>query len=251
MNERKGNSFSTGLLPGLLIIAVGLIFLLERINLGEYGIYVRFRDYWPLLITIVGVWMLIQPRHSRQPVFGTALALIGVLFFANNLGYINFWFGDLWPIIIILVGIMVIKNSFWKPKVFVGVVGEKGEGEWGDVFSGGKRNVDSDYLKVSSVFGGGEYKVTSKQFKGGVADTVFGSIEVDLRDAEIKDDNVVFKANCVFGSVELRVPTHWEVVVHGSPVLASIEDKTNTPKEPGKKLIVKASSVFGSVEVKN
>jgi predicted membrane protein len=244
MSDKKRKDYNAGLIPGLIIITIGLLFFLERM---DFGFAVKFRDYWPLLLVILGAGLLIRPKHYRHPILGGTLAVIGALLLIRNLGYINFKFSDIWPLGIIAVGIWLISRNFWKP-----IRKYRGDsGEWEEVFATTNRTIDSDFLKVSSVFGSGEYKINNKKFKGGVADTVFGSIDIDLRDADMEQDKIMFKANSVFGAITLKVPVDWKVILYGSPVLGSIEDKTGRSKDSNKKLTVKAASVFGSVEIRN
>lgn len=262
MNERKRNEFNFGMVIGLVVVVAGILFLLENIGFGwELGI--DFGTYWPALLIIMGLGQIaITGRFSGDtpPGFmpmlpGAIMFLLGVYFLLRNLGIIHFSLGDLWPVAVILVGLFIIRGSFGHSRVMspdgkchstVHATWQKGHGKHGKM-----NGLSGDHLDLSTVFGGGEYTVSSKRFKGGKIDVVFGGIEVDLRDAEIEDDSVVVVASAVFGSVEMRVPSRWEVVVQGTPVLASIENKTVTPGEVSKRLVVKASVVFGSIEVRN
>ena len=54
-----------GLIGGLLLLAVGTLFLLS--NLGLLGPEL-FRTWWPLLLIVIGVARLIGPRRwERRP----------------------------------------------------------------------------------------------------------------------------------------------------------------------------------------
>lgn len=263
MNERKRNEFNFGMVIGLVVVVAGILLLLDRIGFGwELGI--DFGTYWPVLLIIMGLGQITLVGRFTQGQFpgfmpmlpGGIMLLLGTYFLLRNLGIIHFSLGDLWPVAVILVGLFIIRGSFGHSRVMspdgkcratVHATWQNGHGKHGSK----NGNLSGDQLDLSTIFGGGEYTVSSKDFKGGKIDVVFGGIEVDLRDAEIQGDSAVVVASAVFGSVEMRVPSRWEVVVQGTPVLASIENKTVTPGEVSKRLVVKASVVFGSIEVRN
>jgi hypothetical protein len=255
MTERQRVSIRSGLIVGLLVLAVGILLLLERLDLG---IGVSLKVYWPALLIIVGIVKVFQDRDFFHLIMGVVLVVVGALFQANNLGIINFWFGDLWPLAIILAGVLIIRGSFMRPRMF----SPDGSCCAGDAFENAKgkrfhhhgifeKSMDSDVLQVSTVFGGGDYKISSTKFKGGSASCVFGSIDLDLRDAEMEGDSIVLDFSVMFGAIEMRVPGHWQITMHGTPFLASMENKTVVPKEKVKKVVINGSALFGAIEVKN
>ncbi|MCP5108860.1 MAG: cell wall-active antibiotics response protein [bacterium] len=254
LEEKKGRTrhFSFSIIVGLLIIAAGGIMLLNNLDMG---FDIRIWDYWPILLILIGFGKIVHsPRSTRHIIWGLFFIGIGTLFQLNNLGIIQFWFDDLWPILIIMAGIAIIA-------------GRRFGRSWccsnGDdtytwkthakhrCFSDKKETIGSDRINISTIMGGGEYKISNKQFKGGSVSAVMGGVELDFRDTEPAEDEVVIKADVVMGSIEMRIPHEWELVIHGDPVLASIEDKTAHPKEPLKRLVIKGSAVLGSIEVSN
>jgi predicted membrane protein len=241
--------FDSRIIIGLAIVAVGALLLLERLDIG---VDIRFRDYWPVLIIIIGIGKLLQPGYSRQIFWGLALVGIGALFQLNNLGVIKFWFGDLWPIAIILVGISIIRCSSMRAKfIVVNSRDKRNGGSCCGSFSNKNYAVDSDHVDISATLGGGEYKISSKQFKGGNVSATLGGCELDFRDAEIDGDSAALNVSAVMGGIELRIPSHWQVVVQASPILGAIENKTTAPKEAAKKLFIRGSAIMGAIEVKN
>jgi predicted membrane protein len=236
------------LIIGLVVIAVGALLLLDRLNIG---VDIQLRDYWPALIILIGIVKLLQPGRSRQVFWGLVLVGVGGLFQLNNLGVIDFWFDDLWPIAIIIAGIAIIRFSAGRHR-FV-VIKNHVKGDNGPCCGGFTKNhsVNDDHVNISVTFGGGEYKITSKEFKGGDVNATLGGVEVDFRDAEISGDSAALNISAVLGSVELQVPSHWQVTVQGDPFMGAIENKTTSPKEASKKLTIRGSAVMGSIEVKN
>jgi predicted membrane protein len=246
MTEKQGNDVHAGLGIGLVFIAAGLLLLIG--NLGEgWSWGITFAQYWPSLLILVGIVKILHKRDFHHLFFGGVLVVVGSLFQLNNLGVISFWFGDLWPLAIIIVGLFIIMGSFRSP----GQRWSHHGGVWCCGPIAGTEDVIGDRIELSRVFDGKEYSVTSKQFKGGKIDGVFGGIEIDFREAEIEGDSAKLEVSSVFGSIELRAPTRWRVHVNGTPVMGSIENKTAAMENAAKKLIIDASAVFGSVEIKN
>jgi len=110
-----------------------------------------------------------------------------------------------------------------------------------------------DGLSISQVFAGTSRRVESQDFKGGKAEVVFGSAEIDLRGARLSGGQAALDLSAVFGGIEVRVPRDWEVVLEGSPVLGSIETHKSPVPATGKTatLTVRGSAVFGSIDVKD
>lgn len=249
MTERQRRNFNTGILAGLAILIAGAIMLLENLDMG-FGIHAL--DYWPVILILIGIGKILDCRKPNCIYWGLIFIGIGTLFLLNNLNIINFWFDDLWPILIILAGIAVIRGSSRKP----GCCGSGNHYQWKHEFQDGvfhnrKDTLTDDHINISTVMSGSEYRITNKQFKGGHIDAVMAGCELDLTSAEMEGNHIVLDISVVMGSIEMRVPSHWEVVMEGSPILGSMENKTTVPVEVGKKFVISGSCVLGSIEVRN
>jgi hypothetical protein len=93
-----------GVLTGLIIIAVGLAFLGERLGLESFHHVWR---QWPLLLIILGAARLLErgPLHLG----GQALVFVGVFFELGHLGYpvTLHW----WPLIVVWIGVMLTLRA--------------------------------------------------------------------------------------------------------------------------------------------
>ncbi|MGC1201981.1 MAG: DUF5668 domain-containing protein [Candidatus Acidiferrales bacterium] len=101
-----------GLFFGVLIIAVGILFLLDSLGYVTAG-YV-FQTFWPVILIYFGVTHLLCREGGRRSLWGVALIVIGALFLLSNLGIFNarFGFDTLWPLLIILAGVMMILRTY-------------------------------------------------------------------------------------------------------------------------------------------
>jgi predicted membrane protein len=61
---------------GIILILLGLLFLLEQVGAWDFGEI--FREYWPVLLVLWGIWLLVRrATHQKErpvagPVTGTA-----------------------------------------------------------------------------------------------------------------------------------------------------------------------------------
>ena len=94
-----------GLIPGLILIAVGTAFLLERFDFLSLR---QVWQYWPMIVVVIGLGNLLKPEGGRRSIF---LLLIGVWLQINVLGLWGLDFGDSWPLLIIFVGASFIFDS--------------------------------------------------------------------------------------------------------------------------------------------
>jgi predicted membrane protein len=219
------------MLSGILIILVGLVFLLG--SLGKLDIGDFFSTYWPLFLIFLGIWHLVQ-QNFRNNGFGLLLILIGAFFMLVNwnvLGF-NLW-KIFWPLLIVGIGLWVI----FKPKGFKGNVPK----------------ITDDDLGAFTVFSGIKRQVESKEFKGGKATVLFGSIELDFYKARLAENQATVELTALFGSIEIYVPEDWKVILDSSAIFGGVDDKRRkiTPEKPEETLYVRATAVFGSIEIKN
>jgi len=89
--------------------------------------------------------------------------------------------------------------------------------------------VGGDDLSISQVFSGSARKIESQNFRGGKADVVFGSAEIDLRAARLAGGQAVLVLSAVFGGIEVYVPRDWQIVLEGRPSSA----RSRATRRPG------------------
>ncbi|WP_419874402.1 cell wall-active antibiotics response protein LiaF [Candidatus Pristimantibacillus sp. PTI5] len=113
----NGN-FANRLFTGLVIIAVGVLFLLRQTGHVTFDFGDLFSTYWPVILIIVGIRGLLSSRThgSGSSWWGAVVLLIGCVFLGRNLELFAWSIGDIvpyiWPVAVILVGI----NLIWRPK---------------------------------------------------------------------------------------------------------------------------------------
>jgi len=236
-NRMKNRGPYSGLIPGAIILAIGAVFLLN--NLG----YVQARhllDFWPLLLIFAGVVKLLDPCRRA---WGVILIFFGVFLLLNQLGIRHFSVGEFWPLILIAVGAMAMWSALQARKLTEGLP---------QADNGDPRTT----LNESAVFGGIQKRLNGKEFRGGQLQAMFGGIEIDMRDADLAENEAVLYANSIFGGIELRVPETWFVAARGQGIFGGFTDSTRytgpvDPDKPKKTLIVMGMAIFGGVEIRN
>jgi hypothetical protein len=251
-----GANSTGGMIIGLGVIAVGVLFLLRNVGILYFD---DIWQYWPAILIVVGISKLANTHSPSQVTSGLILGGIGTVFLLRNLGYIygNIW-EYIWPGILIAVGLSILvrhlegRDQSWNSE-------SPPPGPGGNPFPSGSgfnaATSGANYLHAECVFSGTRQKLETQDFLGGKVTAIFGGAEIDLRGVGTKREEVSIKAEAVFGGIELWVPAHWQTIVHGTGVFGGFEDKT-FPAAPGAsanvpRLVVTGSAVFGGVVVKN
>lgn len=257
MTEKQKKYFDFGVLIGILIIVAGGLLLLQNFGVISNQFWSVW-DFWPLILVAIGISKLFQPKEFRQPIIGLLFLGFGVVFLLDEL-FPRFYFNwdDMWPFLIILIGLVIVRNSIWKPRHHHGKCGDeegshflkdekKGMGHFGKAST-----QDGDFINLSFVMSGGNYRYNSKNLKGGKISAIMGGAEINLREADIDGDSMTIEVFALMGGVDLWVPETWTVINHMTPILGGVEDKTVPPAKRGKELIIHGTAIMGGIEVKN
>ena len=110
-----------------------------------------------------------------------------------------------------------------------------------------------DFFEDVAVFGGGERKVVTPNFKGGRMVAVFGGSKVDLSHCNIAPgDRPMVEVVSMFGGSGLIVPSDWNVKVEVFNIFGGYVDKRiSSQVDYNKTLIIKGVTIFGGGEVKS
>jgi cell wall-active antibiotic response 4TMS protein YvqF len=119
-----------GLVWGLVLIALGILFLIQQVAAPNWS----WDVFWPVLLIVIGVAVGVspfvygQPIHYARSFWSVALIAVGALFLIGNLGYLNGWqfdrLGELWPLILVLIGaeILITRSLPRQTAAAVGAV---------------------------------------------------------------------------------------------------------------------------------
>ena len=229
---------------GLLLVALGIMFLLDTTGLAGEGTDV-VGTYWPALLIAWGVWGILRSGFRLR--LGSLIILaLGVFFLLSNLSLWAWDVGQLWPLLLVLLGLVIIgrlgRPSRWMRRR----IGRRRSGS-------ARETVVAHVSSGSYVFSGGRERVTSQEYRGGAVSAICGGLELDLREARLGDDQVTLEVRVVCGGMEIKVPKDWMVHLQPSVVLGGAELQRRQPKfeDASGELVITGRVICGGVEVKN
>lgn len=232
MKSDTPRSVSSQMILGTVVIVIGLLFLLDNLDILHFGQAVSF---WPVLFIVIGSLKLADGDHRKGSIGGFVLIGIGLALILRNLGYLDIDMRAVWPLVLIFIGAAVVVKS----------VRRRREPALMTVKEGNDAIVD-----VTAILGGFERRITTPNFRGGDITAVMGGCELDLRGSSIEGEAVI-NVFAAMGGISLKVPPDWTVVLHGTPILGGFEEKTIAPPNGNKRLIIKGYALMGGVEVRN
>ena len=233
----RGKSSVPGILPALVVIGIGVLFLLNNLNI--FFMHDVWR-YWPAILIAVGLVKMVDSPTSNGRVTGGVLVVVGGLFLADTLGFLTLSWRDFWPLVLIGAGLLMLWSRLSPP--------------WVGIPNNHPAAADDGTLNENAIFGGVERKMSTDNFLGGQVSTTFGGVDIDLRQASMRGDSAVLDINCIFGGVDIKIPRNWLAVSQGAAIFGGIGNSSAQPAPdmPGvKRLYLKGSVVFGGVDVKN
>jgi hypothetical protein len=265
MNEIGRPRFAPGLVAGIVLTALGTLFVLDSFGVLDAG---TLFDYWPLFLILPGLAHLLWPRKHADRFWGAILTGIGTLLLLRNLGVFWISFRHVWPVVLVLLGLYLVWRARGPRPGEPGGPGSVGGG--GDV---GRRAHDGamagvqatgdwrgpappsggDTLSEFAMFGGGDRVIRSQAFRGGTVTAIMGGFDIDLREAQMAGDSATIDVFIAMGGIDLKVPESWTVVIGATPFMGGANYKKSgaAPATPPKVLTITGFIFMGGVDVKH
>ena len=247
------SGFGRYIVGGVLVI-LGLLFLLSNagflpFNLGIAGFWGFIGNWWPLILVAVGLVGLIAGgfRFRLWPII---LLLLGVGFLLSARGILEWAY--IWPALIVLAGLFILlRRRGRRERCRHGEVSAVSEVD-SSPETGSAAAAGTDGAAWRAVFGNVAERIAAPDFRGGAAETVFGSVELDLRDAALADGAARLNVSVTFGELKLRVPPHW--IVHWHEVKVTLGDSVEqrqlpAPEQAAGELTITGAVTFGRLEI--
>mgnify|MGYP000903731213 FL=1 len=218
---------------GVTIAALGGVLLLKNLEIIKFDSWHLFwGTVWAVGLVLAGLTTIISSHKLLTRAWGLLLMAAGVSIGLNTYGIIDVSIWKLfWPVVLIAVGVAVTFS-----------VGSGG-------YKRSKKSVadDSGNEKVA-IFYGEESRVKG-DYTGGSATAIFGGVELDLRQAKIKDGAVI-DIFTFCGGVSLSLPDDVIVKNEVRGILGGSEDKTVSKSSAKKTIYLRGECVLGGLEVK-
>ncbi|HEX7583058.1 MAG TPA: DUF5668 domain-containing protein [Prolixibacteraceae bacterium] len=227
---------------GIVLIVLGVILILERLNLIPESV-VSMLLSWQMLLVGIGVLSLIGGNRTA----GIILIVIGGFFMIPELITVPHEIRRIyWPLILVAIGIAVLLRQRDHSKITVG--------ENPPFIDPNDHSVNTfdDFV----IFGGREIFINSQALAGGKATSIFGGIEFDLRKASLQPGGAVIDCVSLFGGCGFKIPMDWNVKNEVTTIFGAFTDKRGDTYndryyDPSKTIVIKGISMFGGIEVKH
>ena len=229
----------------LLIIGLGIVFLLNALHVINLGAGITFWSVlWPFCLIFMGVMIC---KEDLSPV-SLGIMLFGLYMLLFNIGIIpsqyKLTWGMIWPVALILIGLTILLGYLFPKRK-----GKKGgffRVEKGDpVFEYAE---EGGYVSVEASFSSQTKKVTGDEpFKGAKIDMSFGSLTIDMTEANI-ENGATIDADVSFGSIVLRLPSSVGVKSESSAAFGGVNCPEGDP-DAAIRIKLKGDVSFGKIEV--
>ena len=232
-NIQPRHAMTSQVVLGLLVIAMGLVFLLDNLDILDMH---RAFSFWPMLFIVVGTVKLCDTATPGGRLMGGILIGVGVLLTLDRMDIIDFSWRAVWPLAMIGLGaLLLVKAARGRRLVGSGSL---------------KDGIADDVIDSTAIMGGFERRVTSQAFRGGEITAVMGGCSLDMRGCSIQHEAVI-NVFTFWGGITLKCPPDWTVVLQGTPIMGGFEDKTIQPPDGSKRLVIRGYAIMGGVEVRN
>ena len=108
MSEEAGKKIDTGALTGgIVMITMGVLFLLSKLDIADFHHLIR--QYWPVIIIIVGATKL----FSRETIWGGLwMMAVGGWLQIAHLRLFGLTYRSSWPLLLIVLGAGMVLRTF-------------------------------------------------------------------------------------------------------------------------------------------
>lgn len=183
-------------LAGLIIIAFGVIALLNNFGLASISLGFLFSLLWPLLLVVAGI-NFVTRRDPGGMLTGVILLGFGVVWFGRNVGLfninmVNFWQG-FWPVLIILLGVNILFKSKHN--------------------SGGNVAIMGAVDKTKEMW----------ELKSAEYTAIMGGIDLDVRKAHFSEREINLTLSAIMGGISVILPEDVAVTCKGTSILGGVD----------------------------
>ncbi|HWI60854.1 MAG TPA: LiaF domain-containing protein [Symbiobacteriaceae bacterium] len=194
---------------GLVITAIGIMALLQAMNVFNFGL-----AFWPVVMTLIGLSIL-WSSFRKVSFFGLALGLwlggMGVADILVNAGVntAGITSGTIaangWPLLLVAIGVSMF---FGKRSIRFIYSGDWGKGDWG---KGNWSHTKSAAVGDVRIGNTGEWTLDGDM----TIEHGIGDVKVDLTTARITEGVHTVRVKLGIGDLVVRVPDDVNVEAHG------------------------------------
>lgn len=216
----------------IVIVALGGVLLLKNLDIINISWDIFWGTVWAAGFVLSGLVNIFNYRNKTAWIWGLLLVAIGVLIGLNSYGIVDVSIWKVfWPVVLIAAGLAMMFNT--SPK---------------SVKRSKKLDKDNAGNEKIACFWGEEDAVKG-DYTGGSLVAIFGGVDLDLRQAKIKDGSVI-EIFTFCGGVNITLPDDVIIENEVRGFLGGTDDKT-LPKDSAKKTLhLKGECILGGLEIK-
>lgn len=219
------------ILWGLILIAVGVIFGLNALEITNIDIF--FDGWWTLFIIIPCFFGVLEKHDKTGDIIGLIFG-IALLLACQDIIRFRTIYKLIFPTILVIIGLSIVFKGTIKAKVKdeIKKLNKTNEKEYCATFS--SQNLDFN----------------NEKFDGSDLNAIFGGVKCNLEKSKISED-VVINACAIFGGITIYVPDDVNVKVTSTSIFGGVSDERKNKKDDSKTTIyINATCMFGGVEIK-
>ena len=230
-NKDMKKNFLVRAFFGVTIVALGGVLLLRNLEIIKFDSWnVFWGTVWAAGLVLAGLVTIVSSRKLLTRAWGLLLMAAGVSIGLNAYGVIDVSIWKLfWPVVLIAVGLMMVFS--------IGSANRKRAEE----------SSTDDNEKVAIFYG--EQSRVRGDYTGGSATAIFGGVDLDLRQANIKDGAII-DVFTFCGGININLPDDVIVKNEVRGVLGGSDDKTMSKPSAKKTIYLKGECVLGGLEIK-
>lgn len=252
-----GNGNNNSRILGIVVVVIGMLMLIRATDIIHYPILEKLISF-PVFLIILA--LAIGYKNKFDVGAWVFLLGAGVYFLLRKFDYNAGRYA--FPLVLITIGLFVLAKNRQKPGRLDYNSGPpplpgdpsipQQDYSGGAAYQQQGYDPQGEFVKIDSIFSGNERSVLSSNFRGGKLGTIFGSVVLDCKAAQIQQD-IVIDIYSVFGSVELIFPANWRVINETTTIFGAVEDKRRLVNSTGieRRVIITGFTLFGGVEIKN
>jgi hypothetical protein len=266
-NWPNASSVSIHLIAGLVVVILGVLTLLDNMQIVELRSPMRY--FWSAVFLSIGSALVIENRSDTKWKWGIGWICLGVWSFAYNSGWVDVSISHLlWPLILLAAGGYLVRRA---------LVEGDGRPSNSGTDTNSSTNSDSSTSQFAGsdsprpnaprysertvrgigVLSGSELKPSTQAMERAELFALMGGVKLDLYDTQLLNDTATINVAACMGGIEILVPSEWTVVSNVLPLMGAFIDKrrpaaaTTMAVTTKKTLTINGFVLMGGIEVKN
>ena len=221
----------SNLIWGLIFLLVGLLLVLDRLNILEFNIF--FKGWWTLFIIIPSLVGLINEREKTGNLIGLIIGICLLLVMQDVISF-DLLLKLFFPIIFILIGLSLIFKDRISKKIQKEVKHIK------------KKNIKMN--EYNAIFSSESLNFNGNSVFNMELSAIFGGLKLDLRDAKIPND-LLIETSSIFGNIEIILPDDVCVKTTGTNIFGGVTNKYEINNSK-KVIYIENLCLFGGLDIK-